>query len=270
MSNDDEEVVKHLRALEAQGFEVKDLWREHARRIAAYELGTPGELDARYSVPVEAPPLTEHFVDGEPRELVAHALWVGYHYTLTPGQRRWFREFAGMTPAGTATVTALDTWPGTQHPRSFRVRVDKHVDPRLRGRTVTEARVTNVPAFFIKCAEFDAEEAKVKTLSLVEGPVKVWRAVHRWAVEDLCGVKLHGGVGIADLTESSITFTDESGRMAKVDRKEWLGTVADYQRLYEKGQRTRPVPDVKADPLYKSLAQLFAGLEDEAKGNQEK
>lgn len=263
-----ERAETHLRGLESLGFDVKGAWRELTTRVDAYELGTPGDLDLRYTCPATIPSINGHFVPGSglrPTELSAHVLWTGYHYTLTPGQRKWFREFTGMTPAQTVTVAWLELWPGTLHPRAFKLVSDLHVDPRHRKHVITEWVVREPGSFFTTSTAFDNEVPAEKTLSLHVGDCKNWSSVHKWAVEDLAGVKLKGDVGISFVDNTSIHFTDESGRLAKVDRDEFLATVADYDRLH----KDKPARKVKvasgggmSEPLhFKSMEDMLADLE---------
>lgn len=152
-----EQVSQHLRALEALGVDVKDQWRQLSAKVEEYERGVPGEYDLRYKVPTEIPTILEHFDGKKPVTLAPHIMWPGYSYSLTPGQRRWFREFVGMTPSATVTVSWVETWPGTRHPRSFKIVSDVHVDPRHRAHVVNECVIRPAGGFFAKAQEFDDE-----------------------------------------------------------------------------------------------------------------
>lgn len=243
MTTKDRELAEtYLRGLEKLGFDVKSAWMQLTTRVDDYERGTPGDLDRRYSCPTTAPSIGAHFIEGlKPQVLAPHVMWAGYHYALTPGQRRWFREFTGMTPAQTVTISWIELWPGTQHPRAFKVVSDLHVDPRNRKHVISEFVVREPGAFFATAAAFDAEEPVVKTLSIQVGPCKVFSATHRWAVEDLSGVKLKGDVGISMITDDVVQFSDVTGRVANVKKEEFLATVTDYDRLHnppkKKGSR---------------------------------
>lgn len=245
MTNKDVERAEGaLRILETLQFTVKPLWTELKERVFAYENAQPTDLDLRYSVPTTAPSITSHFPEGEsgePQELRAEVMWSGYHYTLTKGQRKWFREFQGMIPSKTVTLGWIEVWPGTQCPRAFHMTSDVHVPSNLKGKGITSAVIRDVGAFFSKSAEFDAEEPVGKTLSLHVGDCKNWTTMHKWAVEDLVGVKLKGDVAIVFMDNEEIHFTDESGRLAKVDKQSFQETVTDYDRLHDKPKRVKGV-----------------------------
>lgn len=286
-------IEEYIRALEAYGFDMKPVWRDLSTRIEGYETGVPGEEDKQFLVPETAPSLSLHFVrptvefsvdekDGkvmrtssqkdevEPGVLACHTMWQGYHYTLSPGQRRWFREFTGLTPAQTVTIEAVEVWPGTRHPRAFKVVSDQHTDPRNRKHVLKEWYVREPGKFFLTSAQFDAEEKLGKTLQLKIGKVNVWRQVHKWALEDCGGpsLKWSDRLEIADLTEDTIRFEEKytigEDTIVEVDRKQFLGFVADYEngtRVREKSESVRTVGGKRksAEPA-KSLDELMAEL----------
>lgn len=166
-----EQTEFHLKGLERLGYEVKNLWQELAVRREREESGEgPGDLARRYTVPTECPPTEEHLVGGKPQVLRPAVMWPGHHYTLTPGQRQWLREFAGLTPTETVTVAWVGVWKGTQHPKEFKIVSDLHVDPRNRRHALTELVIRDAGRFFFESAELDREkeESKVK-----EGKEKV-------------------------------------------------------------------------------------------------
>jgi hypothetical protein len=166
-----EQTEFHLKGLERLGYEVKNLWRElEARRVREEEGEVPGDLARRYSVPTQCPPTEEHMVEGRPQVLKPEVMWVGHHYTLTPGQREWLRNFAGLTPTVTVTIGWLEVWKGTQHPKAFKMVSDVHVDPKHRRHVLTELVIRDAGRFFFEAGELDREreEAKVK-----EGKEKV-------------------------------------------------------------------------------------------------
>ena len=116
------------------------------------------ERSRRYTLPCEAPRVEEHLGVGPlPQALRDGSMWAGYHYTLTPGQRRWFREVAGMTPARTVTIAWVERFVGTQHPRSFKIVSDEHVDPRRRSHVLVEFVVKDAGEFFETATGFDKE-----------------------------------------------------------------------------------------------------------------
>lgn len=230
------QVTDALATLEYYKYDTKELWREYEVRVKARETGKPTPDQLRYVVPDVAPPMAGHLVgdgDGMPQALGAHVMWKGYHYGLTPGQRRWFRENEDMTPARTVTVVWVECWPGTNALKAFKIESDVHVDPQHRAHVLVSYVIRNATRFFDESARYDREEANANTLSLVVGKVNVWTVRHAWAVKDLTKVKLSGEVTIAFLDEGHIDFKDTHGNYAVVDRKEFLTTVADYVRLYE-------------------------------------
>ena len=257
----------HLRGLEKFGYDVKAVWREFTRRIDEHETGKPGMYDLRYTCPTTAPSLTDHLEPGNglrPGVLSPHTLWSGYHYTLTPGQRKWFREFTGMTPAQTVTIGWLELWTGTQHPKAFKLISDLHVDPRHRKHVITEWVVREAGEFFTKATEFDNEEPIQKTLSLHVGPCKNWTSIHKWAASDLSGVKLEGKVEVTFVDSAVIHFADEKGRAAKVDRDEFLSTVADYSTLHKEKKVTKkkdPTDTMASATIFTSMEDMMADLE---------
>lgn len=251
-----------LRHLEAQGFDVKSLWRDLSERTALHERGTPTEDDLRYAVPSAQPTLAAHFDGAQPQLLEASALWKGYSYTLSPAQRGILRETYGLTPTKTVTLEWVETWPGTQHPRAMCLRSDLHVDPRNRKHVLSRAVIREVGTFFRTAAELDSQEVTKSTASLTESALTVGRiltleSVDRWAIEDITGVK----VG----TKVEVTFVDatrffvecpKNHNTAKVPRGEFFATVAEYATLYKddrapRARSAQPTPSL--DTLIASL-----------------
>jgi hypothetical protein len=236
-----ERATRALRDLENLGMSpenVKALWRDLTAKQNAHELGEPSEWDRMYTLPT-TPPLTEpHLAGGGgdklPQVLAPHVMWAGHHYSLSPGQREWFRDNTALTPSRTVTIAWVEAWKGTQHPRSFKVVSDVHIDPSKRRHVLNEYVVRDAGRFFHEAQENDAREKVEKTLQLILGPVNVWSSKHRWAVEDLSNVKLRGDkISIVLLSDTMIGFADESGKQANVSRVEFLETIADYERLYK-------------------------------------
>jgi hypothetical protein len=246
-----------LRQLEAQGFDVKHLWRDLSERIAAHEGGKPTVDDIRYTLPFVAPVIATHFEGAAPQELHPSALWKGYSYSLSPAQRAILRETYGLTPTKTVTLEWVELWPATQHPRSMCIRSDMHVDPRNRKHVLCRAVIREVGTFFRTAAELDAQDKDKSTAALTESALTVGRnitleSVDRWAIEDLTGVKVGNKV--------SITFVDaerfhvecpKNRNTAKVSRSEFFKTVAEYATLYKDEPRARkssvgPTPSLDA------------------------
>lgn len=251
-----------LRHLEAQGFDVKSLWRDLSERTALHERGTPTADDIRYNVPSAQPTLAAHFDGAQPQLLEPSALWKGYSYTLSPAQRGILRETYGLTPTKSVTVEWIEVWPGTLHPRAMCLRSDLHVDPRNRKHVLSRAVIREVGTFFRTAAELDAQETNKSSASLTESALTVGRnitleSVDRWAIEDLTGVK----VG----TKVEITFVDatrffvecpKNRNTAKVPREEFFATVVEYATLY-KDDRARGTRSGQPTP---SLDALIASL----------
>lgn len=224
--------------LEAQGFDVKSLWRDLADRIARQEVGTPGEDDARYELPNECP-RTESHLKGGNEVLDAARLWQGLSYELSPGMRGLLRDKYGLTPTQTVTCVWVEPWPGTRYPRRMLLRSDVHVDPRARRHVLTEVVVDGVGTFFRLAKERDeAEVAKKMQSQLVDEALTVGRIVKlesedRWAVEDLSGVKVGGKVEVVAVSEERFTVVCmRSGNKATVARDEFHKTAEEYFRLH--------------------------------------
>lgn len=228
-----------LRVLDSHAFDTKALWRELSTRIAVHERGTPGEADLKYTCPTVAPDITTHFVDGEPQVLDAGCMWGGYSYSLTPGQRSVLRDTYGMTPTQTVTVEWVELWPGTQHPRTMKLKSDIHIDPRNRKHVLTSCVIRDVAAFFTTALRLDnAEDASKTKRNLVDETLtldKVYALASEdvWAIEDLTGVRVSKTVELTNLSaDRFVVVCMKTGNVAKVPRKEFFTTVAEYERLY--------------------------------------
>lgn len=252
-----------LRTLEGLGFDVKALWREAGERANAWETAQPTPEELRYLCPTQAPATVDHFEGGRPEVLRCETMWPGYSYRLSPGQRRWFRDFTGMTPAQTVTIAWVEYWPKTACPRAFKVVSDVHVDPRLRRQMLTEWVVRSPAEFFGKSLEFDRAMEEERTLKFVLGDVNVWRSEHRRAVEELTQIRLKGSAGeieITSLTEEHVQFSDPYGRVATVRKDDFLEAVAEWvARRGEEGMKT--VRTTKTKPSVPSIDALMSELE---------
>lgn len=157
--NEHEAVEQALATLRRVGLDPSAVVQQWRQRLDEQENRMMPPKDAKYTIPTEAPRVTDHFVEGNgrPAALAPHIMWAGYHYTLTPGQRRWFREVAGMTPAETVTVAWVEVWPRTQHPHSFKIVSDRHLDNRLRRRVINEWVIRSAEEFFTLATAFDLE-----------------------------------------------------------------------------------------------------------------
>jgi hypothetical protein len=239
-------VFNALSTLDFYKYDTKELWRAFEARTKAKDTGLPTEDQLRYTTPTAPPSLAGHVVDGMPQPISAHVIWKGYHYSLTPGQRRWFRENEDMTPARTVTVVWVECWPGTNALKAFKIESDLHVDPQHRMHVLTAYVIRNATRFFDESAKYDREEVDANTLSLTIGKVNVWNARHAWAVKDMTNRKLIGQVSIVFLDDQQIDFQDTAGNHIAVDRKTFLSTVADYVRLYDTDSLGRRIPGGKA------------------------
>lgn len=255
-----------LRALESLGFDVKPLWRELSDRIARAESGTPDADDLRYTIRGIPPTTEEHFVDGKPQVLDPYVLWSGFSYTLTPGQRSLLRDTYGMTPTQTVTVASVETWPGTLHPRTMKLVSDLHVDPRHRTKVLTSCIIRNVGEFFRKAEETDAATEAEKVFGVTEGTLELGRLFtltshEKWAIDDLTSVKIGTRVEITGVgSETFIVLDLKSGAQAKVPRKEFFETVAEYDRLYKDKVVTRKSNPRKAPDITPAIAELAKSL----------
>lgn len=146
-----------MRYLEGMGLPMHEVWKVHTKHLASFDSESPDDFDRRYELPVDAPTIGEHFLNGEAQVLSPGHLWAGYSYTLTPGQRAWLREQYGMTPTATVTVLEIARWPGTRHPRVLHLKSDLHVDPRQRRHILTSAVIRTPGKFFAEAAQYDAE-----------------------------------------------------------------------------------------------------------------
>lgn len=252
-----------LRHLEAQGFDVKPLWRDLSARVATHERGTPSADDVRYVLPSAAPSVADHFTNGRAQLLEPSALWQGYSYELSPSQRAILRETYGLTPTQTVTVEWVEVWPGTQHPRAMCLRSDMHVDPRNRRHVLSRAVIREVGTFFRTAAERDSEEhvkhaSSVVPEALTVGRVLTLEADDRWAVEDITGVKVTSKVEVKAVNDTTFSVMClKSGNLARVPRAEFFATVAEYAKLHAedrapiRGRSGDPTPSL--DALINSL-----------------
>lgn len=255
-----------LRTLDVHGFATQELWRELASRIATYERGTPGEADMRYTCPTVAPDIATHFTEGGvPQELSASVMWAGYSYSLTPGQRAVLRDTYGLTPTQTVTVDFIEMWPGTQHPRSVKLRSDVHVDPRNRRHVLTQCVIRDVATFFADAQEHDnAQGGGASKRQLVDEFLTVDKvydltSTDAWAVEDITGVKVSRRVEMRSVSADRFTLVcTDSGNIAKVPRKEFFATVAEYDRLYATPKAKRVTKRVAKEQ--QSLESMLASL----------
>ncbi len=282
-----------LRTLEGGNFEVKELWRELTRRVEDHERGVIDPDDLPYHVPSVPPSIVDMFGDAGdgmvvstagvavipgrngqdrlPACLAPHLLWKGYHYTLTPGQRKWFRESAGMPPSRTVTIQWLEVWPGTDHPRSFRVESDVHVDPRHRAHVIREFHVKNAGRFFREAQVYDNEEAKpvkfvLNSLTANVGGYYILTSEQKWAVEDLVDVKMKKDCQITKLSDTAITFEwfeEKQACRVTVAREEFFRHAEELTALYLKqgqpqfhGKRKKK----EKPPEFASVDDLLANL----------
>lgn len=264
-TNDRVKAEAALTVLQNLSFDcAKDGWRELTAKVEAYERGTPTASDLRFVVPSIAPLTAEHFQGRNPVALEPSNMWAGYHYTLSPGQRRWFRDFTGLTPAWTVTILWLEVWPGTQHPRSFKVVSDVHVDPKHRKHVLTEWVVRGVGDFFLKSAEYDEEERIAKVLRFVPGKVNIWRGVHTRAVKELTDRKPIGDpddMVILSVEEDVCTMKDFVGNVFTFSVDEFRGIVADIESGVRAADKTGGGREGKASTPQLSLDELMKQLE---------
>lgn len=267
-----ERTTQALKILESYKYEVKPLWTEFRLREERHEKATPSEYDVMYTCAEKAPETGAHFAKGDdlPQNLASHVLWAGHHYTLTPGQREWFRENTALTPSQTVTIAWVEVWPGTKHLRSFKVVSDVHVDPRHRRHILNEYAIREAGKFFYQSAQNDAREKATKVLSLAVGPVNVWSAAHRFAVKELSGSKFDGTVEditITFLDNRSIIFENDEGSTVEVDRDEFLSLVAEYTKEDADGKRLprekKPSAKIKREKtFFSNLDDMVADLEE--------
>ncbi len=154
--------MRALRVLSDLGVDVTSALADVKHREDRYNQAAPDDLAVRYTMPTTAPRVEDHFTADGPQFLAASALWSGFHYRLTPGQREWLRENTEMIPAETATVGWIEHWKGTRHPRSFQLSNDVH-QPNVRNKVFTTIIVRDAGKFFAECAQKDAEKEKVVT-----------------------------------------------------------------------------------------------------------
>lgn len=243
-----EKISNALRTLESEGFNVKPLWKELASRVEADEKAEPSPEDLKYKVPTEAPNIESHFDGKNPVELEAHVMWPGYHYTLSPGQRRWFREFTALTPSRTVTIGWVQTWKDTQHPRAFKVISDVHLDGQKRKHLLHEFVVRDAGKFFTTAAEFDAEDAQPKVAELTRHNVALGYYYtltnpQKWGLEDLAECKVGNKVQVVHLGEK-ITFEAQEGKFkgtrATVDKDEFFTVAEENTKLYSPTKTRKP------------------------------
>ncbi len=240
---------------------AKDGWRELTKRLEDYERGTATVEDLQFVVPSVAPVIASHFDGKHPVVLEASNMWTGYHYTLSPGQRRWFRDFTGLTPTFTITVQYVECWPGTQHPRSFKVVSDVHVDERHRKHVLTEGIVRDVGKFFLKAKELDEEERIAKVLNFVPGKVNVWRGAHTRAVKELTERKPIGDAEdmiIVSVDGDTVVMKDFCENKFVFSKDEFQGIVTDIDNGVRSAKQTSPSRSSSAPSL--SLDELMAQL----------
>ena len=248
-----QKIESALRLLEGSGFDVKQLWRDLTTRTSEYERGEPSEDDRRYKLPLIPPKTEDHFDGSEPQVLSPSVLWVGFSYTLTPGQRAWLRETCSLTPTRTVTIGWVETWPNTQHPRAMLVRSDIHIDPKYRKHILVDVVVREVGKFFRESAERDAENERERHFGITESSLQLGHlfdleSEEKWAIEDITGVRVSARVEVTGVSSDRFVVTCmKTGNVAKVPRKEFFETAREYERLYsetkgKKGRRSQPVP----------------------------
>lgn len=234
-----------LRTLESHGFDVKALWRELSTRVSTWERGTPSEDDTRYTLPSVQPDLLNHLIDGRNQDLHPSVMWNGYSYTLSPGQRSILRDTYGLTPTQTVTVAWVEAWPGTQYPRVMKLTSDLHIDPRNRKHVLVSAVINDVGTFFKTAAELDDAERTERRFGLTESSLEIGRiftltSEERWAVEDTTGVKIASKVEVTTVSSEAFTvLCQRTGNTARVARKAFFDTVAEYERLHESKPKRR-------------------------------
>jgi hypothetical protein len=158
------EIEEALRFLEGKGFAVKPLWTFHEGREAARDRGALSDEDRAFVCPSTPPRIADHTLGGLlPVTLRAENAWPGYHYTLTPGQRRWFREVMGLTPSETVTIDWVEKFPGTMHPARIKITSDQHFTPDRRHLLVTAT--VKAARFFRESAQLDMQIAEEKAKS---------------------------------------------------------------------------------------------------------
>lgn len=225
---------------ETFGFDTKPLWHALTMSQRKWEEGVPTEEDMRYVLPTVPPDVATHFVDGTPQELGAAVLWVGYSYTLTPGQRSLLRDTYGMTPTQTVTVERVEAFTGTQFARVMKLRSDMHVDPKNRRHVLISATINNVAEFFRVARELDDVKEQVfggvwgiTESNLTLGKLFDLQSEERWAVEDITGVKMGKRVEMERVTPEHFNIIDvKTGSRARVPRDTFFPLVEEYAKLH--------------------------------------
>lgn len=248
-----------LALLARRGLDVSAL-----RAQMPVERTEPTADDVRYELPTEAPKVEDHFQDGVPQVLMVATMWEGYSYSLTTAQRAILRETFGMTPSQTVTVRLVERWPGTRFPRSVKLTSDLHVDPRLRKHVLTSVHLREVGKFFREAAEREAAEQTTPSAgglsesALTVGRFTVLSTEDRWAVADITGVKLTKDVEVQEVGDERFVLSDSEGRVAKVPRREFFETVAEYERLYASDHAPKGRKGTGATALSKVLDDIFS------------
>lgn len=259
------QIEQALRLLESHAFDVKPLWLDLAARTSRWEGGTPGEDDVRYVLPTWPPDTATHFVAGQPQVMGVSVLWPGFSYTLTLGQRSILRDTYGLTPTQTVTCAWVESWPGTQHPRTLRLVSDIHVDPRNRRHVLVSCVIKDVGRFFKDAAELDTADRAERRFGLAESSLTLGRlftleSEERWAIEDLTGVKVVSKVEVTGVSpDRFVVMCQKTGNVAKVPKAEFFKLVDEYIALH-KTSSTR-VKRSRSDKAVTSLLEVMKELE---------
>lgn len=258
-----EKAESALRTLEASGFDVKQLWKELSEREARADRGTPSEDDRRYELPLECP-RTESHLKGGNEELNPSQLWNGLSYSLSPGMRGLLRDMYELTPTMTVTVKWVEPWPGTRFPCRMCLVSDIHIPQGQRRHVLTQVVINKVGEFFRLAAEKDDELRSDGSLTvekaLVLGEVAKLATEERWAIEDLCGVKVETKVEIVKTSLETFTMLClKTGNKATVNKKEFFTTAAEYVKMNALPRR-RVAKTGKAFEVTPALDELIANL----------
>lgn len=128
---------------------------------------------------------------------------------------------------------------------------------------LTQVVINKVGEFFRLAAELDDELKNDGSLAvekaLVLGDIAKLKTEERWAIADLCGVKVETKVEIVRSSDESFTVVClKTGNKATVDRKEFFATSGEYLKMNALPRRNSK--SKKAFDVTPALDELIKGL----------
>lgn len=143
-------------------YDLADVYKQHAEKLAGYEASLPTDLDVKYQLSTPKS-WAGHYelVAGDCPEFSTSTIRVGGQFTLSAGQRKVLKDLAGLTPTRTITITDLELFPNSQAVRRLAIRSNQHI-PDNRKHVLISWTITSFGDFMQRAHDAEVTIAATK------------------------------------------------------------------------------------------------------------